>query len=35
MSEANDYKLTFVIDAFTLGMKDREEVQDEFHFEDK
>ena len=35
MSENNDYKLTFIIDAFSLGVKDREEVPDEYYFEDK
>ena len=35
MNENTDYKLTFIIDAFSLGMKDREEVPDEYYFEDK
>ena len=35
MSEANDYKLTFVIDSVSMGIKDREEILDEYHFEDK
>jgi hypothetical protein len=35
MNESNDLRLTFIIDAFSLGMKDREEVPDEYFFEDK
>ena len=32
LSEKDDYKLTLVMDIFTLGFKEREDISEEFYF---